>query len=348
MRASDSFARARWRRAGSRYARFVLLLVLFLAGWGAVQAESATALGYEPAYPADFTHFDYVNPDAPRGGHLNLSGFGSFDSLNPFVLRGMSASGLNLLVFEPLMVRSWDEPFSLYGLLAEDMVLADDGLSVTFRLNAAARFSDGSPVTAGDVKYSFDTLVGDQAHPRYRHYWSDVAGAKVLDARHVRFDFHRSTPELHLIVAELPVFSKDWVQDADFGTLTRVAPVGSGPYLVDEVRYGRMISYRRNPDYWARDLPTRRGMFNFDRVTFKYYRDQTVALLLAVTLPLAAAALTMAGLSPLPIDATPLSFVASALPLTYAVFRTEVHQLVPAAYRIGERTVLEAVDHGVL
>lgn len=277
MRASDSFARARWRRAGSRYARFVLLLVLFLAGWGAVQAESATALGYEPAYPADFTHFDYVNPDAPRGGHLNLSGFGSFDSLNPFVLRGMSASGLNLLVFEPLMVRSWDEPFSLYGLLAEDMVLADDGLSVTFRLNAAARFSDGSPVTAGDVKYSFDTLVGDQAHPRYRHYWSDVAGAKVLDARHVRFDFHRSTPELHLIVAELPVFSKDWVQDADFGTLTRVAPVGSGPYLVDEVRYGRMISYRRNRDYWARDLPTRRGMFNFDRVTFKYYRDQTVA-----------------------------------------------------------------------
>ncbi|MGC9457402.1 MAG: extracellular solute-binding protein [Halothiobacillaceae bacterium] len=273
MHASDSFT------ALGRVLLRLLPLVAFLllAGTNAARAVPAVALGYEPAYPPGFTHFDYVNPNAPRGGHLNLSGFGSFDSLNPFVLRGLSAAGLNLLVFEPLMVRSWDEPFSLYGLLAEDIELAADGLSVTFRLNPAARFSDGTPVTAEDVKYSFDTLVGDKAHPRYRHYWSDVAGVTVLDGRSVRFDFHRSTPELHLIVAELPVFSREWVGDSDFSELTRKAPIGSGPYLVDEVSYGRVVSYRRNPDYWANDLPTRRGMFNFDRITFKYYRDQTVA-----------------------------------------------------------------------
>ncbi|HHO69862.1 MAG TPA: ABC transporter substrate-binding protein [Halothiobacillus sp.] len=255
-----------------------LVVALLLLCWSQVALTAASAaLGYEAKYPPGFSHFDYVNPNAPKGGDLSLSAFGSFDSLNPFVLRGLSAAGLNLLVFESLMVRSWDEPFSMYGLLADDIQLAEDGLSVTFRLHEQARFSDGSPVTAEDVKFSFDTLVSEQAHPRYRYYWSDVKSATVIDERHIRFDFYRSNPELHLIVGELPVFSRKWVNGEDFSTLTRTPPIASGPYIIEQVNFGRSIRYRRNPDYWADDLSTRRGMFNFETVTYKYYRDQTVA-----------------------------------------------------------------------
>lgn len=243
----------------------------------AVVAAPAQALGYEPAYPPGFEHFSYVNPAAPKGGSVNLSAVGSFDSLNPYTLKGQAAAGLDALMFETLMASSMDEPFSQYGLLAEDVQLASDGLSVTYRLNRQARFSDGSPVTADDVKFSFDTLR-DKGHPRYRFYWADITRARVLDARTVRFEFARVNPELHMIVGQVPVFSRAWVGDGEFDKTALTSPLTSGPYRIEKYELGKYITYVRNPDYWARDLGVRRGMYNFERITFKFYRDFTVAL----------------------------------------------------------------------
>lgn len=234
--------------------------------------------GYTPKYPPGFKHFSYVNPEARKGGTLVLSGFGNFDSLNPFLLKGAAADGLNLLIFEPLMVQSQDEAYSLYAHLAEDIQLASDKLSVTFRLNPRARFSDGSPVLASDVKYSFDTLKSDKANPQYRFYWADIKSATVLAQRKIRFDFVRVNPEIHLITAQMPVFARKWVGDKPFDKLSRSKPIGSGPYIIEKYQLGKDITYKRNPDYWARDLNTRRGMFNFDQVIYKYYKDETVQL----------------------------------------------------------------------
>ncbi|MBF0218998.1 MAG: ABC transporter substrate-binding protein [Gammaproteobacteria bacterium] len=235
-------------------------------------------MGYTPRYGDSFNAFAYVNATAPKGGSLNLAAVGSFDTLNPFTLKGMAAEGLNALLFETLMTPSLDEPFSQYGLLAEDAELAEDKLSVRFRLRQAARFNDGSAVTAEDVKFSFDTLKSDAAHPQYRIYWSDITAAVVEDAQHIRFEFARVNPELHLVAGQIPIFSRRWVADADFAKLAEQSPIASGPYLIDSYALGKQISYRRNPDYWAKDLNVRRGMFNFDRVVYKYYRDFTVAL----------------------------------------------------------------------
>lgn len=243
-----------------------------------VEAAGALAMGYQPKYPAGFSHFDYVNPDAPKGGHVTLSTLGNYSSLNPYLLRGIGAAGLGQLVFETLMVSSSDEPFSQYGLLAEDAELAEDGLSVTFRLNADARFSDGTPVLAEDVKFSFDTLKSDQAHPQYRFYWADIERAVVLDERTVRFEFSQVNPELHMIVGQVPVFSKAWIGDRPFSEVVLEKPVASGPYVVESYDLGKSVTYKRNPHYWASEVNVRRGMFNFDRVTFRYFRDSTAEL----------------------------------------------------------------------
>lgn len=256
----------------------IILLSILVVMVRVAYAVPSMAMGYEPKYPADFTHFDYVNPDAKKGGDLVLSGFGTFDSLNPFLLKGISAAGLGSLVFESLLEKSLDEPFSEYGLLADDFYLADDGLSVTFHINPAARFSDGKKVTAEDVKFSFDTLMSKQSHPQFRIYYNDVDSAEVLDDATVRFNFKRKNPELHLIVGELSVFSKEWLQGKAFDQSSELKPLSSGPYIVDKFEAGRYISYRRNPDYWAADLAVRKGMYNFDTIKFKYYKDTTVAL----------------------------------------------------------------------
>jgi microcin C transport system substrate-binding protein len=242
-------------------------------------AAPSAALGYAPKYPPGFTHFEYVNPNAPKGGSLTIDGRGSFDSFNPFILRSIPAAGIDALMFETLMVSSLDEPFSLYGLVAEDIRLAADEKSVTFRLNPRARFSNGKPVTATDVKFSFDMLMSKAAHPRFRFYYADVAGAVVVDARTVRFEFKRPNPELHLIIANgVPIFSPDWIGEKPFDKVALERPIGSGPYLIDNFSLGKFITYKRNPDYWGRDLNTRRGMYNFDRVKFTYYKDDTAQL----------------------------------------------------------------------
>ncbi|MBI3560718.1 MAG: ABC transporter substrate-binding protein [Gammaproteobacteria bacterium] len=255
------------------------LVLFFCSNLSVVaQATPSAALGYLPKYPVNYTHFDYVNPAAPKGGTLTLSGFGTFDSLNPFILRGVSAQGLQQLVFESLMVQSLDEPYSLYAHVADDIALAADGLSVTFRIDPRARFSDDSPVLAEDVKFSFDTLKSDKSHPQYRFYWADIKSATILGPRLIRFNFVKRNPELHLIAAQIPIFSPRWVGKESFDKLSRVKPLGSGPYVVEDYHLGKDITYRRNPHYWARDLPVRRGMFNFDRIIFKYYKDETVRL----------------------------------------------------------------------
>ncbi len=258
--------------------RLISLILCSLLLCQSLSAAPSVALGYTPKYSHGFKHFEYVNPQAKKGGSLTLSGFGNFDSLNPFLLKGASVDGLSLLVFETLMVQSLDEPYSLYAHLAEDIQLATDRLSVTFRLNPRAQFSDGSPVLASDVKFSFDTLKSDKANPQYRFYWADIKAATVLAPRKIRFDFVRLNPEIHLITAQMPVFARKWVGAKAFEKLSRTKPIGSGPYTIKHYTLGKDITYVRNPKYWALDLNTRRGMFNFDRVTYKYYKDETVQL----------------------------------------------------------------------
>ncbi|MGD8484025.1 MAG: extracellular solute-binding protein [Thioalkalispiraceae bacterium] len=255
-----------------------IVVALLMMSMSSLHAAPSIGYGYQAKYVPGFKHFDYVKPDAPKGGQIVLAGFGNFDSFNPFILKGVSAEGLGTLVFETLMVQSQDEPYSLYGHLAEDIQLARDRLSVTFRLNRKARFSDGSPVLAEDVKFSFDTIRSDKGHPYYRFYWADIKRAVVLNTRTIRFEFARKNPELHLITAQIPIFSRKWVGDTPFDKLNRKLPVGSGPYVVSEFELGKNVTYQRNPDYWAKDFPTRRGMFNFDKVKYKYYKDSTVML----------------------------------------------------------------------
>ncbi|MFA5627873.1 MAG: extracellular solute-binding protein [Thiohalomonadaceae bacterium] len=254
-----------------------LFSCLLLLGSNSAFGATAQALGYTPAYAPGFSHFNYVNPAAPKGGSINLGVVGGFDSLNPFVLKGQAAAGLTDLMFETLMEGSLDEPFSQYGLLAEDVELAADHRSVSYRLNPQARFYDGSTVTAEDVKFSFD-LLREHGHPQYRFYWSDIERAVVLDERQVRFDFAKVNPELHMIVGQIPIFAQHWVDERDFTRMALDEPVTSGPYQIEKYELGKYITFVRNKDYWARDLNVRRGLFNFDRVTFKFYRDFTVAL----------------------------------------------------------------------
>ncbi|WP_298926447.1 extracellular solute-binding protein [uncultured Ramlibacter sp.] len=259
----------------------LLACVLAMPSW----AAHGLGMGYAPKYPAGFTHFDYVNPDAPKGGRLVLSASGSFDKLNPFTLKGQVAVGMGRssngfifaeygLVFDSLTAPSEDEPFSRYGLLAEDVQLADDKLSVTFRLNPKARFSNGDPVLAQDVKHSFDMLMSKQAAPTFRSYWVDVKEAVVVSERVLRFDFKRRNSELHMILGQLPVFSRAWSKGRTIDQFDSEQPIASGPYAIDKLSFGKFITYKRRADYWANDLPSRKGMFNFGEVSYQYFRDR--------------------------------------------------------------------------
>lgn len=233
-------------------------------------------------YPPDFQHFDYVSAQAVKGGALVLHDLGSFDKMNPYTLKGTPPTGLDTFVFEPLAVASLDEPFAEYGLIAKDIEVAEDRLSMVFTLNPAARFSDGSPVTAEDVKYSLDTLKGDQAHPAYGYYYQDIVRAEILDSHRIRFVFARANRELPMIAAQIPVMSSKFYATHGFapedGKSAMVAPIGSGPYVVADVKQGKSITYRRNPEYWAVDHPVRKGLFNFDTITINYYKDPIVAV----------------------------------------------------------------------
>ncbi|HEY0846006.1 MAG TPA: extracellular solute-binding protein [Noviherbaspirillum sp.] len=256
------------------------LLVGALQHGGTAFAAHAFSLYDTPKYPAGFKHFDYVNPDAPRGGELYLANPDrrtSFDKFNPFSLKGVAAAGVSNLMFETLAVGSSDEVATMYGLLAEDMELAPDRMSMTFRLNPKARFNNGDPVTAADVKHSYDSLVSKGA-PQFKMIFADVKQCVVVDERTVRFDFKGLNHELPLIVGGVPVFSRKWGQNTSFDKIQLEAPIASGPYLIDRYNVGRSISYKRDPNYWGNDVPSRRGMFNFEHIHYRFYKDDVARL----------------------------------------------------------------------
>lgn len=253
-------------------------LLLSLSSLSLAAGQHALTLYGEPAkYPANFKHFDFVNPDAPKGGELRQSGFGGFDSLNPFINKGVAADDIGL-IYDTLTRHSLDEPFTEYGLLAEKIEVAPDHSWVRFYLRPQARFHDGQAVTAADVVFTFDALMKDGA-PQYKAYYADVAKATAEDAQRVRFDFKRSNNrELPLILGQLPVLPKHWWSNREFNKGNLEMPLGSGPYKVADVAAGRSIRYERVKDYWGNDLAVNRGFYNFDSILIDYYRDTTVAL----------------------------------------------------------------------
>ncbi|MBD8623188.1 extracellular solute-binding protein [Pseudomonas sp. CFBP 13727] len=243
----------------------------------AAPQHALTLYDEAPKYPAGFQHYDYVNPDAPKGGTFRQKGVGSFDSLNPFISKGVPADDMDLN-YDTLARQSLDEPFTEYGLVAGRIEKAPDNSWVRFYLRPEARFHDGRPMHAEDVVFSFQTLI-QSGSPLYRSYYADVAEVVAEDPQRVLFKFkHSNNRELPLILGQLPVLPKHFWEGRDFTKGSLDIPLGSGPYRVAEVKAGRSIRYERVKDYWARDLPMNRGMFNFDVLDIQYYRDSTVAL----------------------------------------------------------------------
>jgi microcin C transport system substrate-binding protein len=251
--------------------------LLLLAGAAQAEPRHAITLYDEPPkYPANFQHFDYVNPDAPKGGTLRQQSVGGFDSFNPFIPKG-NAVGVGL-IYDSLTYHSPDEPFTEYGLLAERIDKAPDNSYVRFILNPKARFHDGTPVTAEDVIFTFNILL-EKGDPMYRHYYADVAQVVAEDKLRVRFDFkHQDNRELPLILGQIQVLPKHWWATRDFSKGDLEPPLGSGPYRIGKVAPGSAVTFERVKDWWAKDLPVSRGLYNFDRIQVDFYRDSQVAL----------------------------------------------------------------------
>lgn len=228
-------------------------------------------------YPADFTHFDYVNPDAPKGGHIKLGAMGSFDSLNNFIVKGVSAAGVGF-IYDTLLTSSADEPFSEYGLLAETVTVPEDRSWVEFTLRAEARWHDGKPITPDDVIWTFNTLV-EKGQPFYRFYYGSVEKVEKTGERSVRFDFAPGeNRELPLIIGQITVLPKHYWETREFDKTTLEPPLGSGPYRIKEVDAGRAITVERVADYWGKDLGVNKGQNNFGTIRYDYYRDTNVML----------------------------------------------------------------------
>ena len=224
-------------------------------------------------YGPDFEHFDYVNPNAPKGGTVTFSVIGTFDSLNPFIVKGLAPTPIRGYVVESLLARGYDEPFTLYGLLARTVETDADRSYVTFTLDPAAKFSDGKPVTAEDVIFSW-RLLRDKGRPNFRTYYVKVAKAEALSERVVRFDLGGTNDrELPLILGLMPILAKHAIDPDAFEDTTFDPPIGSGPYVISKVDPGRSVTFKRNHSYWARDLPVNRGFWNFDEIRLDYYRD---------------------------------------------------------------------------
>lgn len=261
----------------------IIILCICILVW-TVSANSsetivthALSIGNPPKYPSDFKHFDYVNPDAPKAGHYRAEANGTFDSFNPFIIKGAAAAGSDLL-FDTLTESSDDEVFARYGLIAEKMEMPTDKSWIIFHINPKAKFSDGKPVTAEDVEFTFKLLVSKGA-PMYKQYYRDVVKAETLDEKRVKFTFKDGkNPELPLILGQLTVLPKHFWENRDFTKGGLEIPVGSGPYLIDKFIPGKTVTYKRNPDYWAKDHPVCKGRYNFEKITYEYFRDDTVSL----------------------------------------------------------------------
>ena len=258
----------------------VLALLLSATTVNAAPQHALTVYGEPAKYPAGFSHFAYANPQAPKGGSMRRSAIeiGRFDHVSPYIDKGIGVSQLDGMVYSPLAQRSLDEPYTVYGLVAEKMERAEDGLWLRFYLNPKARFADGRAITAEDVHYTFDLLM-TQGSLRYRTQFADVKGVEVESPRTIRFDFkHNQNRTLALDIATLPVFPEHWWKTRDFANGGGYeAPLGSGPYRVSKIDSGRSITFERNPDWWGKDLPVSRGLYNFDRFSIEYFGDTDVA-----------------------------------------------------------------------
>lgn len=259
---------------------FLVLVPALLAG--AARADVITthaiAMHGSPKYGPGFQHFDYVNPNAPKGGTLRLHELGGFDNFMPWLPKGNPASGVEGFLYDSLLARSLDEPFSEYGLLAEKIEYPEDRSWVIFTLRPEARFADGKPVRAEDVAWTF-RMLREEGAPFYAYYYGDVEKVEALSERKVKFTFKPGdNRELLMIVGQLPVMPKHYWKDKAFDDANLVPPMGSGPYRIKSFKPGKRVVYERRDDYWGKDLPVMRGRFNFDRVIYEYYLDETVAL----------------------------------------------------------------------
>ncbi|WP_425466228.1 extracellular solute-binding protein [Ostreiculturibacter nitratireducens] len=252
-----------------------ILMVAATAVAAHAEPKHGIAMYGEPALPPDFVSLPYANPDAPKGGRMVFGEAGGFDSLNPYIVKGRAPWGLGVHVVETMMARSIDEPFTLYGLLAESVETDESRSWVEFTLRDEARFSDGSPVTIEDVMWSYETL-GTIGHPRYQTAWGKVAKMEQTGPRSVRITFNTEDRELALLMGMRPILKKAQWEGMDFAESTLDAPIGSGPYVVDKFEPGRFISFRRNPDYWGKDLPVNRGTNNLDEIRYDYFGDAGV------------------------------------------------------------------------
>lgn len=260
---------------------WVIGLTLFFHNITVAQAEDTVSHGISVfgdfKYPKNFKHFSYVNPNAPKGGTLRLGASGTFDSLNPYILKGVPADGLDM-VFDTLMVGAADEAAAEYGLIAESVQIADDKSSMIINLRPEARWHDDSPITADDVIFSFQTLI-TEGHPQYQLYYQDVDHVEKLSDHQVRFVFKTNTNrELPLLIGQLPIISKQYYASHPFNETTLTPPMGNGPYKVIAVVPGRSITYERMDNYWADHLPVLKGRYNFKTIRYDYYRDDTVAV----------------------------------------------------------------------
>jgi microcin C transport system substrate-binding protein len=254
-------------------AALALVLIFGAAEASTPQPVHGIAIHGEPKYEADFTHFDYLNPYAPKGGSIRLAAQGTFDSFHPFIAKGNSGPSSDI---ETLLTSSADEPFTAYGLIAESLEVPEDRSWAIFNLRPEARWHDGEPITADDVIWSFNTLT-TKGHPSYRFFYKSVESAQKLGPRRVKFTFNeRNNRELPLIVGDLPILPKHYWETRDFERTTLEPPLGSGPYRVADFEPGRRVVLERVKDYWGKDLPVNKGKYNFDRVRFDYFRDVTV------------------------------------------------------------------------
>ena len=259
-------------------AALALLVTLPAAAQDAKVTKShGLTLGDRLKYPPGFKNFEYVNPDAPKGGTVKMFGVGGFDSFNPFIIKGDPAAGIGL-VFATLMTNAEDDEMSEYGLIAESVEVPEDLSYVIYNLRPEAKFTDGSPITADDVIFSLN-ILREKGAPLYRLYYKNIAKAEALDPHRVKFTFSGAkNRELPQITGELPVLSKKYWQNRNFDETTLEAPVGSGPYKIGAFESNRYVVYERVKDWWAKDLPVSRGLYNFDSIRYDFYRDQTVAL----------------------------------------------------------------------
>ncbi|PAF42731.1 ABC transporter substrate-binding protein [Helicobacter sp. 11S03491-1] len=241
-----------------------------------LEGESYISLGEKVKYP-HLKYFDYANPHAPKGGSIRNYSLGTFDSLNPFVIKGTPAEGLDL-IYDTLLAQSMDEPYAQYALIADDIEVAKDNSYVIFHINKHAKFSDGVSVSPSDVKFSFDILM-QKGSPIFKQYYADVQKAEVLDKQRIKFIFKTTkNRELPLILGQLQILPKHYYEKNPFGKNPLLIPIGSGPYKVKSYEVGKKIIYERDKNYWAKDLPSRIGQFNFDTSIYEYYKDDTVAL----------------------------------------------------------------------